>query len=305
MSGNNTRSAIYLIIIAILLCSTGYFAWKSFNESTEKAEQVEKNEELNAEYQSALSDLQQQELELNNLKGQNSELDSIIVLREQEIQKIKEDLQKYKNSSAFNKAKLNEVKAEIEKIKAENAQFMAKIDSMKATINVLEEEKVVLNETIKTEKEYSAKLEDDKAYLEDKFELGSLLNANNLNASGIKGKKDGGEKTVSKIKNLEEIKVCYSTGQNLARDPGKVIMYMRIETPSGETIYNEQLGSGTFEMANGGGQIRYTKMASFDYDNTDKPVCIYTSYGFTESGTYNIYMYQDGYELGNTSVSFK
>ena len=138
-----------------------------------------------------------------------------------------------------------------------------------------------------------------------RMELGSLLQADELTAVGIKVKDSGVEKEIAKVKNVEKIMVCYQTGENIVREEGEVVMQLRLVSPNGESLFLEQEGSGSFTSKENGQEIRFSKAASFNFDGGNKKVCIYWSHNIAQAGTYTAEMYQEGYLLGMTNFELK
>lgn len=307
MSTNNRRT-LYLVFIFILLLTNivaGYYWWndnKSLNEEIDEIT-VEKNE-LESEYIKVQEDLAEQVAALQEMKGKNAELDSIIAIREKEITAQQAKISELFKQKNFSSSELKKAKDMIATLEKQNATYMQKIDSLNVYADEILTEKQGLETDLSTEKEKTASLEDKNKFLGSKVEVGSLLRADELSIVGIFEKTNGVEKDINKITKVKKMKVCYQTGKNQVRDPGKVTMYLRIITPSGTTLYNEANGSGTLTSKDGE-SIRYTKKGDFDYDGNNKSICIYWSQSFTETGKYKAMIYQDGYLVGESAIEFK
>lgn len=297
-SNKNSKRTIYLVIIFILLLINlvgAYFLIKEYRSGEEKdIEIVDLKDDL-GELQ---ADFNAQLAEIEEMKGVNAELDALLIEREAEIKAHLEEIQKWKNQSYYNKGELDKLKVKIEEFELERQSFLTQIDDLTAQNEELTEIKQKLETDLTQEKEVTANLTEEKEYLSEKFELGSLLQADELIAAGIKVKNNGVEKEVVKLKNVEKIMVCYQTGENKVREEGDVQMQLRIVSPNGETLYLEQEGSGTFKSKENGQELRYTKQAAFAFDGSNKKICIYWSHNITESGTYTAEIYQEGYLLG-------
>lgn len=301
---SNTKRTLYLLFIFILLLTNvvaGYYWWNS-NKDVEKIT-VEKSE-LQTEYMQVQQELNTQMAALEEMKGQNAELDAIIKVREQELKDQQAKITKLFKEKNFSASDLKKAKDMIASLQQQNADFMKKIDDLNIQNQVLTEEKELLETDLTGQKEINTALEEKNKKLGSKVELGSLLRADELTVTGIFVKNSGAEKDIDKIKKIEKLKVCYQTGNNAVRETGKVNMYMRIITPSGTTLYNEANGSGTLTSKEGE-EIRYSKKADFDFDGSNKNVCIYWTQALTEQGNYKAMIYQDGFLVGETTVELK
>lgn len=301
---SNKKRTMYLIIIFLLLLTNivaGYFMLNS-NKDNEKL--TKEKIELQSEYDQLQLDLNAQISNLEEMKGQNAELDAIIEEREQEIKDQQAKISKLFKQKNFTASELKKAKAMISSLEVQNASFMQQIDSLNSVNVQLNQDKSNLQTELSSQKDVNTELEDKNDYLDKKFELGSVLRADELTIVGIKVKSNGVEKEIPRIKRIEKIKVCYQTGDNAVRESGEVKMFLRILNPKGETLYNEANGSGSFKNKEGE-DLRYTKLASFDFAGTNKNVCIYWTQELTEQGVYKALVYTDGYLVGESTIEFK
>lgn len=301
---NNTKRTLYLLFIFILLLTNivaGYYWWNS-NKDNEKI--TEEKSELQTEYMNVQQELNAQMAALGEMKGKNAELDSIISIREKEIKEQQAKITKLFKQKNFTASELKKAKDMIAILELQNAGYMVKIDSINKYADQLFEEKEILETDLTVQKQENTKLEENNKKLGTKVELGSLLRADELSISGVFVKNNGVERDINRIKKIEKLKVCYQTGNNAVRESGNVAMYLRLLTPSGTTIYNEANGSGMFTSKEGE-DIRYSKKADFEFDGTNKNVCIYWTQELTEEGTYKAMIYQDGFLVGESAVELK
>jgi hypothetical protein len=282
--------------------AVGFYYLISKNNK-EKEQLTEEIFELRDDYTTLQADFNKQLADLKELKGQNEQLDSIISLREVEIKSHLAEIEKMKKQGNLSAAEMKKAKDLIMTYEKEKLAFRATLDSLFETNAELKLLMENLEVSLAEEKGNVEQLSEDKKFLSGKVELGSLLMADELYAAGIKVKDNGAEKEVSKIKNTDKIIVCYQTGANKVRDVGSVSMYLRLISPDGETMFIESEGSGVIDSKENGQKIKYTKEAKFDYDNSNKKVCIYWSNNITASGKYTAEIYQDGYRIGETSFT--
>lgn len=304
-TNKSSKKTVYLVIIFLLLLINlvgAYYLFKGQQDlEVTQTELVGLQDDLSG----LQANFNAQLAELDEMKGINADLDAVLAEREGDIKLHLEEIQKWKNQSEFNKNELNKLKGKIIEFETERAAFIGQIDKLSEENQELLAIKMRLETDLMTEKNVTLSLTQDKAYLSEKFELGSLLQADELSAVGIKVKDSGVEKEISKVKNVEKIMVCYQTGENKVREEGEVVMQLRLVSPNGETLFLQQEGSGSFTSKENGQEIRFSKAASFNFDGGNKKVCIYWSHNITQAGTYTAEMYQEGYLLGMTSFELK
>lgn len=304
-SNKSSKKTVYLVIIFLLLLINLVGAYYLFKGQQDLEATQTEVVGLKDDLSTLQADFNAQLAELNEMKGINADLDAIIAEREAEIAEHLEEIQKWKNQSSYNKNELNKLKGKIVEFEAERAAFIAQIDELSKENAELTELKNKLEEDLSTEKEVTATLTEEKEYLSEKFELGSLLQADELSAVGIKIKDSGVEKEVAKVKNVDKVMVCYQTGENKVREEGDVEMQLRIVNPSGETLFLGEEGSGSFTSKENGQEIRYSKEAAFNFDGSNKKICIYWGHQIDQAGTYTAEIYQEGYLLGMTTFELK
>lgn len=304
-SNKSSKKTVYLVIIFLLLLINLVGAYYLFKGQQDLEVTQTEVVDLKDDFSSLQADFNSQLAELEEMKGINADLDVILAERELEIKEHLEEIQKWKNQSSYNKNELNKLKDKMVEFEAERVAFIGQIEELSKENEVLTEIKEKLEVDLSAEKEVTATLTEEKEYLSEKFELGSLLQADELSAVGIKVKDSGVEKEVAKVKNVEKIMVCYQTGENNVREPGTVMMQLRLISPNGETMFLEQQGSGTFKSKENGQEIRFSKEASFDFDGSNKKICIYWGQNIDQAGMYTAEMYQEGYLLGVQKFELK
>ena len=300
-SGNNVNKILIALCILLAL-GCAFFAYKAFNpqKSVEYVTLKDEKEKTDVEYQNTMKNLQATSDQLETMKGKNTELDALIKEREDKINGLTAQLSaisgKAKKSDA-DRAKMQAIIAELQK---QNADYIAQINTLIEEKKILVEKNVKLETDLNSEKETTKQLSTEKEFLSGKFELGKLLQTNNIIATGIKSKGNGKELETNKINRLDKIKVCFETGDNKVIDAGNVTLYMRLIGPNGTTITQESSGSGVTKLQDGT-DVQYTKSVDLDYQNNNKKICIYWSQNLYTEGKYKAEVYQNGYKIGTTS----
>lgn len=302
---NGGNKKIYLAIIALLLITNSATLYLYFTTNKEKTDLTTQKIELENDFKNLNDTMDAKKMELEELRGENDELDSMITTKQEEI-----DEQKKKISSLFAKGKMTA--AELKNAKEMISQYETSIADLKKQVEELVAQNQQLNTQnqqlstdLTTEKQTTSQLTEENKGLSKKVELGSLLQLQNIEVMGVKKKGNGKEIDVRKAKVVESLRISFETGENKVLDAGNLSLYVRIINPKGETISVADQGSGTFKMAESDQEVQFTKQADFDYSQANKKVVIYWSQNVNTPGTYKVEVYQSGYVVGLGQVELK
>jgi hypothetical protein len=308
MEENNKGSGskrIYLAIIALLLLINGVAGYLLYNENKAKEEKITIVQQKDTEIKGLNQQFDAARQELEGLKGKNSELDSILTVREGQIEKIQGDLAAAQRRGNMTASEVARYKDMVSKVQADNADLQKKIAELTSQNQDLTAKNLQVTQSLQAEETTNAALSEDKKNLSKKVELGSLLHIQNLSITGEKKKKSGKEVSEKSAKKTEYLKISFETGDNKVLEKGPVTLYVRIINPKGETIAVADQGSGTLKMADGGGDVQYTRQVDMDWNQTSQKKDIEWSQNIKDPGTYKVEVYQSGYMVGTSSVKLK
>ncbi|MEX0967554.1 MAG: hypothetical protein WD077_09965 [Bacteroidia bacterium] len=298
----NRSILIGLIVLLIAINGViGFMLYRSSQERQETAEALVESQELRVDLENQLADLEDQLLEY---RGQNAELDSMVAVKTAEIERQAEEIRQVLREKQITLSNYQKAQKDIEVLRYYIKKYTGQIDSLSKANTMLTEENTGLKETVKTVKLESDKIKDVNVRLENKLSLGSMLQVEALDIAGIRLKGSGKEKETYRAKHIDQIKTCFSIGENLVAEEGYRDVFMKVIDSEGSTIHAESLGSGTFELD--GDQALYSTKKEIYYNNKPQNYCIYFDKGnaFTE-GTYTIELYTEGYLLGKQSIEIK
>jgi uncharacterized membrane-anchored protein YhcB (DUF1043 family) len=306
---NKNKSRIYIALIVLLLISFGislFFINKQSTtieemetELTDLEDATENQKEfLVSQYEDMVSLYDSLGEEYEFLKGINAELDSLLEKKGEENYLLRVEIDNLKSKDKLNAEEITKLQALIEEYKAQNEAFMQEIENLVA-------QNEALTESLEEERAKNEALTEQNEYLGGKYEMGSLLETQNLEIAGIKVKSSGKEVTTNNVKKLEQLRICFETGENKVIEAGEVEMYVRIIGPSGVTIAVESLGSGVFTNKDNGEEMQYTKAIAFDYEGANKRICVYWSDNIYDEGDYTVEIYQSGFLIGGGTVKLK
>ena len=323
MADNTSKQriiAIAAVIIVALLAGNAYFLFnkmKQDNQITELSTGLDEQEKLKAElekqYYESLS-------ELEEMKTNNEDLNRMIEEQQAELKDQKDRISRLIGDSSKLKAartemanmrtqldgyiaEITQLKEQNEQLATANTQLAGERDQLQTEVTNISEEYAATKATLVSEKE---ELTAKNAKLDKKVTRASVINVTNVNAEGLKIKGNGKAKDTDKADKVEQLKVCFSTTENAITQPGKEQFYVRIISPTGETMAVEEMGSGIMSSSVNNEQIRYTKVKEYDYNRDETELCfLWEPKTAFAAGTYNVEVYNKGYVAGKGAFTFK
>jgi hypothetical protein len=308
MEENNQGSGskrIYLAIIALLLLINGVAGYLLYVENNKKKIEIDMNDKQKGDIKGLTMQLDSASHSLDTLKGKNVVLDSIITAKQAEIEETKTQLETAKRRGNLTAGELKKYKDLVAKYESDNADLQKKVQELTAKNEELTTTNLQITHNLEEEKTTNAALNQDKDALSKKVELGSLLHLQNLALTAEKKRKNGKEKSEKSAKKTDFIKIAFETGDNKVLEKGTVTLYIRVINPKGETIALADQGSGTTKLADGTGDVQYSRSIDLAWDQTSQKKEIEWSQNIKEPGTYKVEVYQSGYLIGNSSITLK
>lgn len=317
-SNNNKKSPFIPIAVTVGILLIGIIGFLMYSNSTkartmeaqitelEEAEQL--RVELEDQYNAALEDLE-------SMRGSNEELNIV-------IDQQKEELQTQKNKVAKlirDKKRAGNAKAELAKMKTQVDAYLAEIELLKSDKDLLSqrvEELVQNNEQLLAELEGKsfeneelssarALLVSEKEQLSDKVFFASVVKVGDVKVTGYKTK-NGKPAKKKAAKQINQLKVCFSTTVNEVTQPGVERFYIRIVNPIGETLALEELGSGMIQNRKTGEDIRFTQVKEYEYANDETELCFLWEPNMAfQKGNYDVEIYNKGFLAGTGNFQLK
>ncbi len=216
--------------------------------------------------------------------------DSTIQAQSAEIQKLIES-----------NAGKHMIQKKLDYLRGITQDYVAQIDKLLKENENLKTEVATAQNDIKKEKDKNQVLAKDKEDLTQQITNAAVLQAYGVQATGIRMKSGGKkEEVVDKAKRVEKIKITFTLAKNPLVQPGPKTVYVRIARPDNAILQDGQ----SFEYH--GTQIMYSLMQGFNYDGKPVPVTLY--YEKTDRivpGSYNISVFSDGQDIGQTTLLLK
>lgn len=316
--------AIAAIIIMALLAVNAFLLFNKYNQSqtieTQKAEMEEADRlkiEMEKQYHEALAELEEMRTastELSSIIDQQKEQLKIRRAKINELLKQGGDLTKAKAELRNLSIQVSEYTARIQELKAEN-------EGLKGENQALSEKTQQLNATLESERSKSQELAGEKAQLEnttsqlsreneklaDRVTLASVIKVKDISVLGMKEKGSGKMVKKKLAKNVEQLRICFSTEVNNVTNPGVEQFYVRVISPLGETMAIDDLGAGVLVDKSTGEQVRYTSTTEYSYDNSETEICFNwdpLANNF-KKGQYQIEIYNKGHLAGSSTFELK
>lgn len=313
--------AIAAVIVAALLIVNGVllYSWlsqkKVATQTTAQLEETEQlKEELENQYNEALT-------ELETMRSDNEELNNLIDQKEAELKDSKDKIDR------LIKHDLATAKSEIKNLKVQLDQYVAEINDLKAQnvqlteSNVqLTEEKTMLQTDLEQQRMTNEELAATKAALVSEKEqldarnqdltktvnFASAIKVEDLEVHGLATRDSGKAVKKTAAKNIDQLEICFTTTVNEVATPGREYFYVRIISPTGETLALEELGSGIMVSSKTNEKIRYTQVKEYDYSNDASNICANWSPNAPfQEGTYQVEVYNKGFLVGSDTFKLK
>ncbi len=298
----NKSKKKYLIIIVILAILTITLGVMQFLNTTEIQEKEETVSALEFEQLQLQNDLQDMLIQYDTLTVKNDRLNAEIIGQQEQIKEMLKEIAKHKDD-AYIIAKLKKEAATLRDIMK---GYLATIDSLN-TLNIdLQKDNQFLVEELSETKTRAQQLESSKKSLEEIVATGSVLQANNMSAVGLRVRNNGKQVEVNRARRTELIRSCTQIGENRITEPGKKTIYLRIISPDGVVLEGSDGEDNKFDFEGVSG--KYSVKRSIDYKNEPMELCIF--YSMDEdfelaSGKYIVEMYESGMKIGTTSFDLK
>jgi hypothetical protein len=301
MEENKKKSLLWPIISLILLLGIiGLVIWLVTTRS-HLNQMIEEKEiqrvELKKELDSLMVQHERVKMEYGELTDSLKVKDSVIQANAIEIKKLLNTQWEY-----------YKVKKKLTQLQGIAQGYVRQMDSLYRVNDALTQENIEIKRDLEDLREEKAEIEKDRQVLSGKIDIASALQAYNLNANGIRFR-SGGKKEVEtdKAKKVEQVKVCFTIGENEITEPGKKDIYIRIARPDKEILTRTRDDEYTFDFK--GEKLQYSIFRTIDYQNMPIDICVYWSKQYSAqdlpTGLYHVDVFSGDEEIGHTTFSLR
>ena len=298
-----SKRLLFAMILALLLLNVGLIynlVNKKKELETTQTELVDTTAELNE-----LKEVEEElRLNLESKIGQNAQLDSIIQIRNSELQAKATRIRTLLNSGKLSKAELDKAKGEISGLRSEIEELKQEIETLSQENQYLKDENYVIQKQVEAEKEKVAEMVEVNTELTKQVEVGSRIFLKSLEIFPMRDAVFGDFKTTDKLSRLEKIDIEHTLANNDLADKGEKRLYFQVITPSKSTLHNNAAGSGTFNFD--GGERLYTvkKVVNFQNKNEKGSFSVPKTEGMT-AGRYVVNVYSENHKMGTSEFTLK
>lgn len=297
MTENNSskQALVQNILIGVLTILVGVMGVLYFVEKKKNIQQVEINVDLNHTKDSIENRLVDMISEYETLKTSNNEINAQLL---EEKERVKELLQRIRNERNYSQSKFSEYEKELGTLRKIMRSYIVQIDSLNQSNIALRSENRTVKKQIQqveTEKDEISKKFDEAA---EKVDIASALRPINIIVEPVNRR----GRDVSRARNVEKFKVCFTIDKNLIAKPGSRYIYVQVTRPDQQTIENQQGDTLYIDEQ----PIIYSARREIDYQNESMDVCVYVDAPEDlPKGTFKVDIYADLRHIGSGSTSLK
>lgn len=296
-----STNKVLVILLVLLLLGNVTFGWLWWREKHRGDVIVVEKEQIIIERENVKADLLSLQDQYATLQTSDKALQEELDGKRAEIAKLIEEAEKHKNDAYV----ISKLKKETETLRKIMKHYVVQLDSLNTLNKSILAEKDKVNEDLNMEKGKTEQLSKDKDALQSTVKLGSVLEAENPKAAGVKFK-SGGTKEVltNKASRVERIKVSFTLGENKIAKQGVRPVYVRITTPDGKELTKSDDESNLVSF--NGSRGFYAGKQEVNYANERVNVDVFCA-GPSEfiPGKYLIDIICDEVIVGQTNITLK
>ncbi|PKP03820.1 MAG: hypothetical protein CVU11_06815 [Bacteroidetes bacterium HGW-Bacteroidetes-6] len=277
-----------IAVLAVLLITT-----KSSVDTVvlEKEKTMQMNEELQTELDSLIQEHDRIKQEYGYLSDQLTGKDSMIMAQAKEIEQLINSQADYRR-----------IKKKLDALRQITQGYVNQIDSLYRVNQQLTDENVKIKGELNDANQKTFDLNKEKDDLSNKINDAAYLKGYNISATGYNVKSGTKEAATDRAKKVDVVRVCLTVGENPLVSAGQKDVYVRIARPD-----NLILTQGSYSFIYQGQRIQYSAKTVISYNQKASSVCIDYTRGEVDLpvGKYNVAVFSDDHELGQTSFTLR
>jgi len=302
----NNKNNIVIILAIVLVASWAYFFYAR-NEANnviamKEADYATLDSSKNViqkEYDDAM-------IRLEQMTATNSSLDSLVKSRDEELNQLKSKFKGLVNKQNATASDLAAAKKLVGDLNGKIDEYIKEIGRLQKENKQLTTDKENLTTENKTLSTNLAVTESAKKEAENKVDVGSTLNASSFTIKAINEKSSGKERETASSKKADKLRIAFNLDANRISTSGTKQLYIVAKDPTGNTIKEQALASGSLATREDG-QVAYTTRLDIDYKQGETK---YVSFDLRQGdkyskGTYSIVVYQNGFKIGEGQAILK
>lgn len=286
------------ILIVLLLISFGvniYFLFRTNNQSAEKERILVQVDSLAGIKKMLDDDIQNINFELDQFKGKNIQLDSLLAKANKEISEKQSKIQKLMRENGDIKL----LQRQLEELRMIRDQYRVQIDQLIAENKELKNLNLDLSQRVDN-------LAKEKTNLAEKVETASVLKAEAFNIKTYREKSKGSLSETDRAKKVTRVTATLTFGENNVAPKGERSVVFRLIGPNGMVMADPAGGSGSFTSKETGRNQEYTLRKVVDYNNNREDVKFeYNQLDDFKAGLYIAEIYLDGKMMASNKFTLK
>jgi hypothetical protein len=326
-NNNGGSKKLLTAAAAIIIALLGTNAYLLYNKSVQSTQleqttlNLDESEKAKAELEKTIAEAN---ASLDQMRTNNADLNKLIDEQKAQLASQRDKI----GGLLAVKGSLNKAKDEIQKLKDQVSKYIAEITRLKdenialSSKNVeLALDKENLNQEVakeRTQKEEIAaaraelaaqkeKVDTDNKVLSKKVNAASVIKTDAIKVTTMEVGENGKEDKAKKSKNVNRVKICFKALANAIADAGDERFFVRIISPTGETLASKDSGGGKITVLPKNEQILYTTEDHTNYSNKETDVCMnWDAKNITlAKGQYEVEVYNKGYLCGKGTFKIK
>ncbi len=290
----DTKSAvgglkIAIIILIIVLAAVSVLYYLSVREDAKEIEAMKiERDSIASQYSSLIVDM-------DSLRFDNDTLNANL-LRQRHI--ADSLVQRMKSERNISYRKLKAYEQELGTLRATMQGFVRQIDSLNQLNKKLTGENLAFRKEITDLRTTTEEAKETAAELNSKIERGAIIKARDITLRAVN--KRG--KDVTRARTAEQLVTTFVLTANELAEPGDRTVFVRIISPDGYDLAEDQNSQFLFEGEN----IPYTASREVDYQGEDLAVSVYyNGGGLLTAGQYTVHIYMDEQLVGSNVIILK
>lgn len=302
-SSQKNNKTLYGIIgvLGALVLILGFMLWQ---EKGENQELVTYTEDLSLERNDLEEELTGMIQQYDAITVENEELSAEAIAQKEKINELMERVSKLSKDDKNLRWEIDKLKKEARTLRDIMKGYLVKIDSLNQANAALTQENTTLSSNLSTVTTQKQELETTVNSQESIIKQGSVIPAMGMTASGLRIKSSGKQTETNRASRAEMIRTCCTLGENRITSAGNKTLHMRIISPEGAVLEDEDYPNATFQMEGVSG--KYSTKRDIQYNNQPQEVCVFYTVGNELStGQYIVELYESGSLIGKTSFDLR
>lgn len=280
---------IAIIILLIVLAAVSVLYWQSVRrDAAEVAAMQVDMDTISAQYSRLVGEMDGMKFDndtLNaNLQDQRHKADSL--------------MSRLKRERSVNYSKIKQYERELGTLRSTLQGFVRTIDSLNRLNQRLVGENVKFRQEISSLRTTTEAAQETASELHSKIKRGAVIRARDITLRAVNRR----DKEVTKAKQADRLVTSFVLAANELATPGERVVYIRIVSPEGYDLAENQNALFEFE----GSRIPYSALRrDVDYQCEDLPVSVYYNGTGLTAGQYTVMVYMDGHLIGSNVIILK